>query len=961
MQLVRVILLILLFAASASAQTTRKVYAGGTSGAGDDTYTNAQLQTALNDAEPGDSVLLQESFVYEGSFVLPTKTCVADNVSCYITVRTGVDSAGTELGSGLFPATNVRVSYATHFSTYAKLKVATNNTPALRTELAGECGSPPCVPKWWRIKHLAMGANAFGGSTLVLLGYWDLSFAGSAVHQDTKAKIPSDIIFEQNIVHGDLVSGQHRCMAVSAKDITIRDNVFKDCKTEQNDGQAIAITNTTGPIIITNNLIEGSTENVIIGGFDVISRQSTTTSSASSASVFTVGHVTELEVGQWIGVGGPDTDDEQSTQVTAINGTELTVSPALSATPSNGTAVRWSLHVGDVTFTKNHVRKPLEWRDPVVPTPGTPSATPTTGGSLANGTYYYKIVAWHNVNHGQMYRSTASAEGSCTLSGGNNACQLQWAASANVTATYTGEYYIYGRTQGGQNIRFSISPSSAGCSAGTGTCTFTDVGDAGTSEAVPTTAGNVWSVKNLFETKECGAQNGTSCLIEGNIFEQSWFSANGQQAGAIVLHVLQEGDRMPSVVTRNLTFRNNKIRLAATALSLASTDTQNMPSGRGENLTIQNNLFYQLGQDQGNYTWTIQLSSGSFRPSMCGRNSQAASGITFDHNTFISTSANRGYLVFLSAAEACDELWTYENLKIKNNIFMRGAETPVSGFGMNYLTPAGSFTADDGDATWAAISSGASKEWAKNVIENATASEYEDCTGCIIPADLATFEAQFVDYDGGDYSLAAGSAWNNAGTDGTDIGANIDTIEAFTDIALSGDDSSGTGPFGDVAHPVPGRLEFEYFDFGAAGVAYTDNSPTNEGGEFRATEVDISLAEDTDGGYTVSFAGAGEWLHYTVDVAATRFHTIRFRVACDGEGGTFDKEFKGQNVTGSIQVPDTGGWLNWVTITKTDVPLVSGEQVWRVVLDTNGPVTGATGNFNWMASEGVSRARLRIR
>jgi hypothetical protein len=376
------------------------------------------------------------------------------------------------------------------------------------------------------------------------------------------------------------------------------------------------------------------------------------------------------------------------------------------------------------------------------------------------------------------------------LTGGNNACQIQWNAVANVNSTYTGQYYVYGRTSGGQDVRFGMTATEAGCNAG-GTCSFTDVGAAGTAEAVPTSAGNVWSVKNLFETKECGAQAGSSCLIEGNLFEQTWFSFVGQQAGAIVLHSLQEPDQMASVVTRNLTFRYNKIRMSSTAMSIASAEPNNNPGGLNENITIQHNLFYDMGSDQGDYNTTILFSGGTFRPSMCGRNHQAAAGLTLDHNTFISTSANKGYITVNSvAAEACGVNWPHEDLKIKNNIFMRGEDPGDWEF--TYLNHDGAYqNGRNADATWAVIATGDNKEWARNVVFGASnpVTNYEDCAGCFFPADQNDFESQFVDYDGKNFRLAADSDWKDQGTDGVDVGANIDAIEAFTSIALSGNNT----------------------------------------------------------------------------------------------------------------------------------------------------------------------------
>src|SRR5437588_4455224 len=78
----------LLFTAPASAATI-KVCAAGC----DDT--NSQLQTALDAANPSDTILLQEGFTYVGVFILPNqKSCPAQDATCYITLKTGVNASG---------------------------------------------------------------------------------------------------------------------------------------------------------------------------------------------------------------------------------------------------------------------------------------------------------------------------------------------------------------------------------------------------------------------------------------------------------------------------------------------------------------------------------------------------------------------------------------------------------------------------------------------------------------------------------------------------------------------------------------------------------------------------------------------------------------------------------------------------------------------------------------------------
>jgi hypothetical protein len=70
------------------------------------------------------------------------------------------------------------------------------------------------------------------------------------------------------------------------------------------------------------------------------------------------------------------------------------------------------------------------------------------------------------------------------------------------------------------------------------------------------------------------------------------------------------------------------------------------------------------------------------------------------------------------------------------------------------------------------------------------------------------------------------------------------------------------------------------------------------------------------------------------------------RVAANGAGGTFHVEFGGVDKTGSLTIPNTLGWQNWVDITST-VTLTGGVQSMRFVADQNGP-TGIFGNLNYI-------------
>ena len=56
------------------------------------------------------------------------------------------------------------------------------------------------------------------------------------------------------------------------------------------------------------------------------------------------------------------------------------------------------------------------------------------------------------------------------------------------------------------------------------------------------------------------------------------------------------------------------------------------------------------------------------------------------------------------------------------------------------------------------------------------------------------------------------------------------------------------------------------------------------------------------------FAQTGEWLAYTVDVTQSTYYDIAVRIATSQSGKTFHLELNNQNISGAIQVPNTGAW-----------------------------------------------------
>lgn len=151
-------------------------------------------------------------------------------------------------------------------------------------------------------------------------------------------------------------------------------------------------------------------------------------------------------------------------------------------------------------------------------------------------------------------------------------------------------------------------------------------------------------------------------------------------------------------------------------------------------------------------------------------------------------------------------------------------------------------------------------------------------------------------------------------------------------------------PFHGTPHVVPGRIEAEDFDLGGAGVSYADSDPSNNGGGYRPLEsVDIERTLDLGGGFDVGWIAENEWIDYAVEVPGRKpvEFTLEVRVASPGSGARFSLGFDGVDSTGTISVPDTGGYQQWTTIARS-ITLEPGTRIMR--FESHG---SQAFNINW--------------
>ncbi len=137
------------------------------------------------------------------------------------------------------------------------------------------------------------------------------------------------------------------------------------------------------------------------------------------------------------------------------------------------------------------------------------------------------------------------------------------------------------------------------------------------------------------------------------------------------------------------------------------------------------------------------------------------------------------------------------------------------------------------------------------------------------------------------------------------------------------------------AIPLPGKIEAENYDFGGQGVAYNDLSTGNDGSAYRTDAVDIEATTDAGTGYNLGWISDGEWVEYTVNVSFSGNYTIAFRTAAL-TAGAVRMEVDGVDLTGTVVLPNTGGYQLWATTAKTNITLPAGQHIVRLFAVTGG-------------------------
>jgi hypothetical protein len=270
--------------------------------------------------------------------------------------------------------------------------------------------------------------------------------------------------------------------------------------------------------------------------------------------------------------------------------------------------------------------------------------------------------------------------------------------------------------------------------------------------------GNPFTVKNLFELK-----NAQRVLLEGNIMENSWAGFTQMGFGVVLTPKNQSGYLCPICQVTDVTIRYNVIRHVGGGLQIANI----LANDVGASLDGQRYSIHDIVIDDIDGPKFGGL--GEFAEVLLGTGSPLLQNLHINHVT--AFPSNMLFIIGNMVATTTP----MKDFAFTNSIVNAGA-TPI------WSTGGGTTNCAVHDIPLTTFNTCfSSSVFAPNAIIGASAT-YTPAkwpAGNYFPASATNVE--FVNYNGGnggDYHLQPSSPYKNKGTDGKDLGADIDAVNS---------------------------------------------------------------------------------------------------------------------------------------------------------------------------------------
>lgn len=140
---------------------------------------------------------------------------------------------------------------------------------------------------------------------------------------------------------------------------------------------------------------------------------------------------------------------------------------------------------------------------------------------------------------------------------------------------------------------------------------------------------------------------------------------------------------------------------------------------------------------------------------------------------------------------------------------------------------------------------------------------------------------------------------------------------------------------------LPAKMHVDYVRVYSAGGGNPGPSTTIEAENFSAQN-GVQVEACSEGGYNVGWIETGDWMAYNnINFPSSGNYRIEYRVASPSGGSLSADLNAGGTVLGQVNVPATGGWQNWTTVSHT-VNVNAGTYNFGVFAQAGG------WNINWI-------------